>query len=226
MAERLFGGTSNRARLYLLVDIIIACGFGFIIGTGLLMSTWFQIPLVNYDFWWSFHILFSIGTLIMVALKLLLHWRWIVTTFRKSRMVQRRNPVIPAPAQVAVNSSPIGRRQFLSVAGMIGIGTLVAASSALKSLKFIQDAQTNVYAQEPPAPTYESQPPQMIENTAPPISEPAPTSAATPTSVQATPTSAPVNCTVRCNHHCAYPGRCRKYVDLNNNNLCDYGECL
>ena len=45
-----------------------------------------------------------------------------------------------------------------------------------------------------------------------------PTATATPVAVQ--------QCTVRCSKGCAYPGRCRKYVDANRNGRCDLGECL
>jgi hypothetical protein len=32
-------------------------------------------------------------------------------------------------------------------------------------------------------------------------------------------------CSARCPNGCAYPGRCHDYVDTNNNQLCDNGEC-
>jgi len=33
-------------------------------------------------------------------------------------------------------------------------------------------------------------------------------------------------CVVRCPEGCAYPGKCRRYIDENSNQLCDLGECL
>ena len=140
VAERFFGRTSNRARLYLLVDILLGCGFVFIVGTGLLMSTWLQISLVNYDFWRVTHILFSIGTLATATLKLVMHWRWIATTMQKSKTVLTKTSAMPATGRAQANPSRMGRRQFLGVAGVIGVGALVAASSALRSLDLLQDS--------------------------------------------------------------------------------------
>ena len=36
----------------------------------------------------------------------------------------------------------------------------------------------------------------------------------------------PSNCVIRCPQACAFPGRCRRYIDENDNRLCDLGECL
>jgi hypothetical protein len=226
VADRFFGRTSNRSRLYLLINILIACGFAFIVGTGLLMSTWFQIPLVNYDFWRFSHILFSIGTLLMVVLKLMLHWRWIATTLRKARRARAALPTGPISAQTSSAASPIGRRQFLGVASVIGIGALVAAVNALQSLKLLQDSQDSVYAQDIPVPTRSPEASTTPESVVIPVEDATPTSEGMATVAPSTPTPAPTNCIVRCNFHCSYPGRCRKYVDLNQNNLCDNGECL
>lgn len=33
-------------------------------------------------------------------------------------------------------------------------------------------------------------------------------------------------CTLQCERRCSYPGHCRRYRDTNQNNRCDYGECL
>ncbi len=226
MAGRLFEGTNNRSRLYLLIDILLACGFGLIIGTGLLMSTWLDLPLVNYEFWRVNHILFSTATLILVALKLILHWRWIIATMRKLHTIRpglRANvPSVQVPASPALMS----RRQFLGVAGVIGAGTLVAVNSAIKSMHLLEDAQTSVSAQEistsPPAP----QATPGAESTSTPVSEVPTSTLATPTTIPATATVTPTSCIVRCNRHCSYPGQCRRYIDLNNNRLCDNGECL
>jgi len=34
------------------------------------------------------------------------------------------------------------------------------------------------------------------------------------------------SCMVQCRYSCYYPGGCRRYIDNNNNNLCDHGECV
>lgn len=226
VAGRLFEGTNNRSRLCLLIDILLACGFGLIIGTGLLMSTWLALPLVNYEFWRINHILFSTATLFLIALKLIMHWRWIIATFRKLHILRpglRGNmPSVQGPASPA----RISRRQFLGVAGVIGTGTLMAANNAIKSMHFFEDAQSSVSAQEIPAPTQTAQPAPVYDSTATPSIENTGTTELMPTSIPATPTYTPTSCIVRCNRHCSYPGQCRRYVDLNNNRLCDNGECL
>ncbi len=226
VAGRLFEGTNNRSRLYLLIDILLACGFGLIIGTGLLMSTWLDLPLVNYEFWRVNHILFSTATLILAALKLILHWRWIIATMRKLNTIQpglRANvPSVQVPASPAL----MCRRQFLGVAGVIGAGTLVAVNSAVKSMDLLEDSRTSVSAQEkstsPPAP----QATPGAVSTSTPVSEDPTSTLATPITSPATVTVTPTSCIVRCNRHCSYPGQCRRYIDLNNNRLCDNGECL
>lgn len=223
VAERLFGGTSNRSRLYLLIDILLACGFGLIISTGLLMSTWFEIPLVNYEFWRFSHNLISITTLLLVALKLVLHWRWIAGTLRKPRMVR---PAYSPSVSVPANRSGISRRQFLGVAGVISVGTLVAVNSAIKSMHLIEDTQASVSAQEMPTSSPTVQAESLNESAEAAVNDVVTATGATPTTFPATSTAAPSTCIVRCDRHCSYPGRCQRYVDLNNNRLCDNGECL
>jgi hypothetical protein len=226
VAGRLFDGTSNRSRLYLLIDILLACGFGMIISTGLLMSTWFKIPLVNYDFWRISHTLISILTLLFVALKLVLHWRWIAGTLRKSRTAHSNLPGYPPLTPVPANSSRMSRRQFLGVASVIGSGTLVAVNSAINSMNLIEDARASVSAQQIPTPSSTVQATPAAESTSIVVSEVPTSTQPVPTTFPATATVAPTSCIVRCNRHCSYPGQCRRYIDLNNNRLCDNGECL
>ncbi|MBN1312798.1 MAG: hypothetical protein JXB30_15395 [Anaerolineae bacterium] len=69
--------------------------------------------------------------------------------------------------------------------------------------------------------------PTSIQTDAPvEISLPTPTQIATlPPPPTLEETSSPT-CIVRCSRQCSYPGRCRRYVDVNQNNLCDFGECM
>ena len=226
VAGRLFGGTNHRSRLYLLIDILLACGFGLIVGTGLLMSTWFRIPLANYEFWRINHILFSIGTLLVIALKLLLHWRWIAATIRKPRMIKPDLPTYPSAANVSANPSRMCRRQFLGVAGVIGIGTLVAARNAIRNMDLLEDPRNTVAAREMPVSSQTTPAAPINETTSTPMDDIPLTPDATPTSGPAIPTAIPTTCFVRCDRRCSYPGQCRRYVDLNNNRLCDNGECI
>jgi hypothetical protein len=226
VAGRLFEGASNRSRLYLLIDILLACGFAFIVGTGLLLSTWFEVPLANYEFWRISHTLISTITLLFVALKLVLHWRWIAGTLLTSRTIHPNLTAHPPSTPISNTASRLSRRQFLGVAGVIGAGTLVAVNSAVKSMHLLEDARTSVSAQEMPASAPAAQATPGVENTSTPVSEVPTSTLAAPTAVPATATVAPTSCIVRCNRHCSYPGQCRRYVDLKNNRLCDNGECL
>jgi hypothetical protein len=225
VAGRFFNGTNTRSRLYLLIDILIACGFGLLVGTGLLMSTWFQISLLNYEFWLLFHILFSVGTLILVALKLALHWRWIATTVRKPKPVRALTSAQILSTQSPANTCRVGRREFLGIIGVVGLGTVIAAGNALKGLRFLQDSQATVYAGEPPDDAQSAAVSPTDSGTSLFVTESTPTISPTATTNVVTPASS-TTCVVRCNNHCSYPGRCRRYVDLNHNNLCDNGECL
>jgi hypothetical protein len=45
--------------------------------------------------------------------------------------------------------------------------------------------------------------------------------------VEPTPTGADEHaCVVQCGRGCSFPGHCRRYIDVNGNQLCDKGECL
>ena len=220
VAERFFGRTSNRSRVYLLINIMLACGFGLITGTGLLMSTWFALPLANYDFWRVAHILFSIGTLFLVATKLILHWRWIASAFRRASQKQPGPQFQSDMHQPAIGVARMGRRQFLGVMGTVGVTSLIAITSGLKSLGLVEETQTTVYGQDLNQPA-----PEVIEVTQVPQEtvNPEPTQqAASPTTIPSTDTT----CIVRCNRRCSYPGLCRRYIDANSNGFCDNGECL
>jgi hypothetical protein len=83
VTKRFFRKTSAQARLYHLLDGAILAGFLLIGFTGLSISTWLNLSLDSYDVWVNVHILASIVTLAFPAMKIGLHWRWIVSTTRK-----------------------------------------------------------------------------------------------------------------------------------------------
>jgi hypothetical protein len=201
VSQRFFGRTSGRARLYFVVNSTIFAGFIAMTGTGLIISTWLNLSLSNASTWITVHITASIATLLLVVLKVGLHWRWISLTGRKaisrSTSIQRK----PAFSTQTPGIRQVNRRQFLEVMGITGVASLLALTTALQSLQSEQsfasavDTQTN------------------SDSTA--ISD-------------LTSTDALENgeCTVRCNRGCSYPGHCPRYTDTNQNNRCDYGECL
>lgn len=133
---RFFSSTSHHARLYYAVDALLLLGFAIILVTGLVISTWLNLPLSNYASWHTAHVLFSIGTLLMVVLKLTLHARWIVTTARR---IFAPSALAPAPMQIADYS----RRDFLVVVGTVGAAALVAIGSSAPSLANAQVTGTS-----------------------------------------------------------------------------------
>ena len=99
VTNRFFGKTSNKSRSYYLINLSILAGFFIITFTGLVISSWLDLTLSNSESWLTIHILASIGTLILVTLKIVLHWRWIAAVTRK---VFRPSPAPAAnPAPVA-----------------------------------------------------------------------------------------------------------------------------
>jgi hypothetical protein len=258
VTRRFAGQTSNRSRLYYVTDAALALGLAGIIATGVAMSTWFNLPLDDYESWRVVHVAASIGTLVVTVIKIALHWRWIVTVAKNARLAARpaapRRAQKPALAMATVRPAGparLSRRSFLGVMGTVGVASAFALSNAWRSLEPVQAEETTQAAQAAttePATTTVIASTQLQAATLPATStastaaqaQPAATAttAATVTIIPATaiPTATAVptqaaqvattTCTVLCNKGCAYPGRCRKYVDSNGNGLCDRGECL
>ena len=161
-----------------------------------------NLALSHYASWHTAHGLFSIGTLLMVVLKLALHARWIVTTARR----MFASPVLaPAPVQIADYS----RRDFLAVVGTVGAAALVAIGISAPSLSIVQANSTT----EEVASTSGSNSVSSSTNKK--------RSNRLSSSSQST-----SSCSVRCGKRCSYPGHCRRYTDSNDNGRCDLGECL
>jgi hypothetical protein len=200
VSQRFFGRTSGRARLYYLIDAAIFVGFAAIVSTGLVISTWLSLSLTNYAAWLAVHIASSITTLLLVLLKLGLHWRWIAIATRNSlsqpAVAQRR----PIPVQQSVGVKRVSRREFMEVMGVTGVASLFALTGATSGLKNLQSAAETASAQTV-------------------------TSSSTLNSTSAN-SSTSSACVVRCNRGCSYPGHCGRYTDANNNNRCDFGECM
>lgn len=143
VTERFLAKTSNRSRLYYLIDFAILGGFVLIGLTGLIISSWLNLSLTNYQMWRDLHETISIATLIIVVLKIGFHWRWVVNTARMYVFVFPA-PVAPArqPVLAQVNVSPtpdraktrqLNRRDFIRVMGVVGAASLLAMSNVLNS---------------------------------------------------------------------------------------------
>ncbi len=107
-------------------------------------------------------------------------------------------PVTPMPA-----ANPVSRREFLKLMGVVSVASVLPMMNALDAL--IQDQARLRNSNN------------VVQAT---TTIPATTTKSTTTS------STTATCTVRCSKACSYPGRCRKYVDSNNNSRCDLGECV
>ncbi len=238
VTHKFFGCCPMRTRLYYLLDAAIWVGFIMIILTGVVISTWLNLPLFNYETWKNIHVFSSIATLLAVVLKLALHWRWIVKTMGSftSRPAVNRLP-LPQTAGAALRtaqtqpvavSKNVDRRQFLVLMGSLGLVSGAAIANVLIK-KHSEEAAALIQATATPQPTATaaSQPTAAAAPTDSPVQVEA-TAAPTVPVVQEAPVNAASeqSCTVRCSRGCSYPGNCRRYVDENGNGLCDLGECL
>ena len=241
---RLFGKTSWRMRTYYALDVLLLMGFTGITFTGLVISTWLNLSLSNFMIWLNIHIITSISTLVALLLKLVLHWRWIS---HFTRSIFPGLAVMPAKSVAAqpvkVSSDLIGRRQFLQVLGVVGGASFLALLNASKGLAGTAASSGDTAAAEASTPEAAAATGTTITSEATVTSEATATTESTATT-EATATQIPVTstvtttinqssaaasntgCTVRCNRNCSYPGHCRRYVDTNNNNRCDLGECI
>jgi hypothetical protein len=231
-AARRFGSSlASRARLYALIDLALFADLGVIILTGLIISSWLNLPLSTYAAWHTVHVWSTLLTLGVLVLKIGLHWRWIVSTFRGR--VPVRPPAAPAvvtakPVAAAASAGALSRRDFLGVMGVTTLAALLASTRVLDVQSAVVDGQV--------AATANGAPEQSGAATATATSVPTQSSVVavvTPTSVPtqssavavATDASAASTCRVQCNRRCSYPGHCRRYTDANNNGRCDWGEC-
>jgi predicted ferric reductase len=135
ITKRFFTKAPGRARAYYILDGLLLAGFSLIVLTGLVLSTWLNLPFTNYTAWLNIHITFSIAALMTVLLKMILHWRWIANVssgiFAKPAAAPVGNLVLQ-PARV--RTGHIGRRKFLKVFSLAGAASVLALCNASKAL--------------------------------------------------------------------------------------------
>jgi len=135
VSKRFFGGTSGQqSRLYYLIDWSLLLDFGVIGVTGLMISTWFNINLVNYLFWKNLHIYSSIVALVIILIKIATHWRWIIKTASKYFGIWRQPARAPALVHLHSSTAPgtMHRREFLQLMGVASLASLISASNLLE----------------------------------------------------------------------------------------------
>jgi hypothetical protein len=226
VTRRFFSGTAFQARLFYVLDAGVLLGFCMILLTGMMISTWLDLPLYDFAAWTHVHLMVSVFTLLLAAVKLLLHWRWVAASVRQfvfsraSMPIDARDPQRPG--------YPVGRRDFLKLTGILGAASAVTIHGMIdKSLRASNSSSiTDQPGDGNPQPSATAASPLQTsdQNPDPPAPVPAP--------LEAIPTPDPpameltYSCTVRCPNGCVYPGQCRRYTDSNHNGRCDNGECL
>jgi hypothetical protein len=223
---------STKSRRYIVLDVGLLSGFIGIVFTGVIMSTWLQLNLNNYETWLSVHIAISIGTLLILLLKLAAHGKWIVAASRKvfSRSSSRQAPSVNTSQVQLQMQEANDRRVFLRMMGVVGAASVFAIARAADGLSFanaesLETSENQEDVEDIVATT------QRTTQTANPTATPVVTQVSTAATeepvvvaTQAVPTQS--SCVIRCQKRCSYPGHCGRYVDSNSNGYCDNGECL
>ena len=222
VTQRLFKRTSGKARLYYGVDAALLLSGLAVMGTGLVISTWFNLSLANYDLWRVVHIASSIAMLGITVLKVGLHWRWLQEAMQNA--FARPATLQPKPATLRpAGAKRVSRRAFLGAMGAAGIASAFAMRNAVKGLQFAQATEVTL---APQAETLSSTD-VIVEYTTQSVAASQPTTTSTVPAATATANQVTAStCSAQCPRGCSYPGHCRKYTDANSNNLCDLGECL
>jgi hypothetical protein len=236
---RFFGKTSNRSRFYAVIDGLLLFGMVMILETGLVISTWFNLDLVDYQVWRDLHVYSSISTLVLAVVKIGLHWRWVVRTAEKifNAHQPHAQPRITEPklSRPVPQAAGMDRRQFLVTMGIVGLGSVLAINNVLSKETVVQSAAlpentTDVNVsnnQENVAANSQANQIQTQTTVAQPVANATSIPQATPTSVSVPTSPAALTCSARCpkGRHCSYPGGCGRYTDSNRNGKCDLGEC-
>jgi hypothetical protein len=238
--QRFFGRIAPRARAYFLIDAALLVGFFIMVGTGLVMSTWLNLSLANYAAWRSLHLTATITTLVITALKVVLHRNWIL-------QVARKWVFSPKTGVTAIAPTSLARRDFLGMMGVVGAATVLALAQTVQGLQNTAVEGETLASTGSILPTPGTTTTTISTATAAAAASNEITAAATATGTSSTTTAAAATissdttaaatttttsnttaaaCTVRCGKGCSFPGRCRRYTDTNGNSRCDLGKCL
>ena len=219
ITQRFFQDAGNSARFNYLLDAALGLGMEMIILSGLLISTWLELSGSAFEVICYLHVLTSIITLIILFIKLALHWKCIAGAIKMS-FTRKPNPSFQTlPTLKCENPAAISRREALRTLGSISLAggfVLVKTITSLNIPGFEEDLQSGQTQSAIPSPDEYTSPANNVQP-----ADPAPSATAVPFQNQAT-----SNCVVLCSNACLYPGRCRRYIDRNNNGKCDLGECL
>lgn len=219
ITQRFFQHAGSSARINYLLDAVLGLGMGVIILSGVLISTWLGVSGRAFEVIRYLHVLISITTLVVLLIKLALHWKCIAGAIKMTFARKTFSSFPTMPALRSENPQAISRREALRTLGSISLAGGLVLVKAITSLNIpgyqddLQSIQTQSALLSPD--DYNA----TANNFQ--LAAPAPVITAVPDQNQAA-----SNCVVRCPNGCSYPGRCRRYVDQNNNGKCDLGECL
>lgn len=218
----------RNARLKYLLDVMMATSITTKIATGLLISSLLNLDLTHYEFWFIVHVASSYVSLALLFWKIGLHWNLIKGTVSKA--------IGFSGDKVKLSPEQLSRRSFLRTVGFAGIGLVVLAGklgSLQNNLKFAS-AASGKRASLPADGSAPESAQNLVQGAVPTPESPQTITSQTPyaqssiVEVPATPMleMTPVVQTGQtlCRYSCAYPGKCRKYQDNNQNSLCDRGE--
>jgi len=230
VCKRLFQSMGKRTGLYFLLDIVLLVLFFTITLTGLLISSLLNLNLMNYEIWRFYHVSASYLALAMVGLKIALHWKWIVSIARRKIICRSLSPVCTGVEPERIQS--MSRRQFLEGTGIFTGAILFAGieySDWITRHMFQAVEDLSIPQLEPTASMTPFQPETATFMPVEQTNDLAETATAQPTEEMPLPPTvtqgiAPTQASVRCTRACSYPGRCRRYVDSNQNNRCDLSE--
>ena len=218
VTERFFQASGKASRFNYILDASLAAGMTAIILSGLIISTWFGINGPAFSTWRFLHILVSISALIILFVKLLLHWKCINGALRQFFLRKPLQQPITLPGLQCENPAAISRRDALRTMGAISLGGAVILIKAVTSLDMAGIAEE--LSGQKKTPQLQSSAEASVSIAEEQSIKPAPLLTATPGLINTT------NCIVRCPNGCTYPGLCRRYTDGNKNGRCDLGECL
>jgi len=122
-------------------------------------------------------------------------------------------------------SAPVmDRRQFLKWLGLAGAVAVVGAGAGLRGA--VNALSATVSDEQTTSATVGTEVVQVPTAVATEVVQSSTAVASAVQSSAATTQSTTASCTVRCRNACSYPGHCKRYIDSNGNNRCDYGECM
>jgi hypothetical protein len=242
VAERLTGKllwkeyVVNRARLNYWLDAAIGVAFLFSAISGLVFllpvgsSSGSGILGLSYQAWDDLHTWSSLAMIAGVLVHLVLHWRWIASMTRRvlAKPTRASRPVrtetVPEVVWIKSGRRNMNRRDFLRLSGVavVGAGLGVLGYRAIGTAgptdavqEAEQDRVVSPAVDRPSLQEAETEELQLL---------PTPTRQVPP---PAAPTEAPQQVCVACPRGLVndpYPGQCRRYIDANDNGICDLSE--